>query len=70
MDKQTVAREMKSYVNGSSYITVPKLARHLGKRKEYAYEIVNGLDKIPGAERGTMYFIPDVAERIIERSRR
>ena len=66
MDKQTVIREMKSFANGSSYISATRLAKHLGKSKEFAYNLVNGLDKIPGEESGTKYFIPDVAQRIME----
>lgn len=66
MDKQTVVREMKSFVDGSSYISVVRLAKHLGKSKEFVYTLVRGLDKIPGETSGTKYFIPDVAQRIME----
>ena len=66
MDKQTVTREMKSFVGGGSFITVTKLAKFMGKEKEFAYRLVSGLEKIPGEVKGTKYFIPDVAQRIME----
>lgn len=69
MEKRTVISEMKSFNNGSSYITVGKLAKHLGKSKEFVANLVSGLDKLPGEKNGTKYFIPDVAGRIMEARR-
>ncbi|MCI8647099.1 MAG: hypothetical protein HFE76_10035 [Firmicutes bacterium] len=66
MEKQAVIREMKSFVGGASYISVNALAKHLGKSKEFAGTLIRGLDKIPGEEKGTKYFIPEVAQRIME----
>ena len=66
MELQTVMREMKSSVGGASYISVNALAKHLGKSKEFAGTLVRGLDKLPGEKKGTKYFIPDVAKRIMD----
>lgn len=66
MDKKTVVNEMKASVKGSSFISVGALAKYLGKGKAYAASLVRGLDKIPGEPNGTKYFIPDVAEKIME----
>ena len=66
MDKQLVEREMKTFVGGGSFITATKLARFLQKRDTFAYSLVNGLEKIPAKNKGTIYFIPDVAQRIME----
>lgn len=67
MEKRTVISEMKSFNNGSSYITIGKLAKHLGKSKEFVANLVEGLDKLPGEKNGTKYFVPDVAGRIMDR---
>ncbi|MCB6992401.1 hypothetical protein LI177_02740 [bacterium 210820-DFI.6.37] len=69
MEKQEVIREMKAFVGGSSYITANALARHLGKSKGFTKKLITGLDKIPGDARGTKYFIPEVAQRIMEEKR-
>lgn len=66
MDKQTIERDMKKFVGGGSFITATKLARFLHKRDTFAYSLLNGLDKVPGITRGTKYYIPDVAQRIME----
>ncbi len=60
---------MKKTANGASYITVPKLAKHIGKSKEFAHSIIEGLDKIPGDKKGTKYFIPDVVDRLLDMRR-
>ena len=67
MEKRTVISEMKSFNNGSSYITIGMLAKHLGKSKEFAANLVAGLDRLPGEKNGTKYFVPDVAGRIMDR---
>lgn len=69
MEKRTVISEMKSFNNGSSYITLGKLAKHLGKSKEYTANLVSGLDKLPGEVNGSKYFVPDVADRIMDMRR-
>lgn len=66
MEKQTMVRDMKAFVGGSSFITATRLAKFLGKEKEYAYRLVKDLDYIPGEIKGTKYFIPDVVQRIME----
>ncbi len=60
---------MKKTVHGSSYITVGKIAEHIGKGKKFVYPIVEGLDKIPGDIKGTKYFIPDVVDRLLDMRR-
>ena len=69
MEKQTVIREMKGFVRGSSYITIDALAKHLGKSKDYTRNLVRGLDRLPGEVKGTKYFIPDVADRLMDARR-
>lgn len=69
MDKQTVVREMKSFAGGSCFITATRFAKFIGKEKKFAYSILRGLDRIPGEKSGTKYFIPDVAQRIMEARR-
>lgn len=66
MEKKTLERKMVSFVGGSYFITVTQLAKFLGKAKEFAYRLVSELEKIPGEAKGTKYFIPDVAEKIME----
>lgn len=66
MEKQTLERKMVAFVGGSYFISVTQLAKFLGKAKEFAYRLVSGLEKIPGEVKGTKYFIPDVAGRIME----
>lgn len=66
MEKQTLERKMVAFVGGSYFITATRLAKFLGKEKEFAYRLVSGLEKIPGEVKGTKYFIPDVAGRIME----
>ena len=66
MEKQTLERKMIAFVGGSYFITATRLAKFLGKEKEFAYRLVNGLEKIPGEAKGTKYFIPDVAGKIME----
>lgn len=65
MDKQTVIKDMKAFVGGSSFITAPAIARYFHKDVKWGYRFVNGLEKLP-AEKGTLYFIPDVAAKLME----
>ena len=65
MDRQELIRTMRQSVDGASFINHQQLCRFLGianrERVKKAYLI--GLPKV-----GRMYFIPDVAGRIIEKS--
>lgn len=64
MTKQDLIHSMQSANDGSAFITVTELCRYLGKhsRERVKAQYLNGLDRI-----GKAYFVPDVAERIMQR---
>lgn len=69
MTKQELIRDMTSYVNGSPFISKTRLARFMGKDKDFCNRYIRGLDKLPGEVKGTKYYIPDVAQRIMDERR-
>ena len=67
MDKQKVITFIQTANKGSPFITKTKLASIMRRGDGWVNNLVEGLDTIPGDQRWTQYFIPDVAERIMER---
>ena len=65
MNKRDLVNDMKSLVDNSGFINSVQLAKYLRKSRGAMPDILEGLDYIAsGRER--KYFIPDVAERILE----
>lgn len=65
MERRDLIYEMKKDVKGAAYISMTALAKHLGKGKAYAKEIVADLDTV-----GNKYFIPDVVTQLMNRRQR
>lgn len=61
MKKNEIIKDMQASV-GSSFITRKKLAMYLGRKDPKDVDkYLMGLDRL-----GTTYFVPDVAERLME----
>lgn len=66
MKKVEIVRDIKQYTGGSGFITKTALANYMKKRKQGEIdELLADLDYIPDG-RGRKYFIPDVAEKIMQ----
>lgn len=65
MDRQTLIRDLKSHVNGASFINGGQLARYLKRSRNAMPGLLSGLEYIESG-RARQYFIPDVAGRIME----
>ena len=68
MDKQSLIRDMKSFVGGAGFINKSQLAKYMKQSHHAIPALVEGLDRVPG-EKADRYFIPDVAERILEKAK-
>ena len=68
MDKQTLTRDMKSFVGGAGFINKSQLAKYMKKSRCAIPALIDGLDKVPDGK-SDRYFIPDVAERILEKAK-
>lgn len=69
MNKKDLTRALMDFVGGKPFISKNQLSRCVGRKDTWAYEIVKGLDKLPGEVKGDKYFIPDVVERIMRERR-
>lgn len=67
MDKQTLIRDMKSFVGGGAFITPTQTAKYMRLSPGRMPELLQSLDFIKTGK-ARQYFIPDVAGRIIENS--
>lgn len=66
MTKQDIVRDMKQFVGGGSFITQAGVRKYLCRSKAKVRETLTGLD-YESSGRDYKYFIPDVAQRIIDR---
>lgn len=66
MDRQTLIRDMKSYVGGGAFITSTQIARYVRVSTDRMPEMLKGLE-FYRTGRAKQYFIPDVASRIQDR---
>lgn len=66
MDKKQIKRALQTHVNGASVISCNQLETFLGIGHKKALELLNGMERlnINGSKK---YFIPDVAERLMEK---
>lgn len=70
MDKKTLVRRLTSFCNGAEMITPEKVKMFTGLGRNRVMDTLEGLDFLMSDGGVRHYFIPDVAERIMERSRR
>jgi len=68
VDKQTLIRDIKSFVGGAGFINKSQLAKYMKQSHHAIPSLVEGLDRVPGTK-SDRYFIPDVAERILEKAK-
>ena len=68
MDKQTLVRDMKQHIGGAAFINHSQLAKYLKRSRQAMPEILCGLDFLETG-REKRYFIPDVAQRLIDNRR-
>lgn len=64
MVKSDLVKDMKTYTHGASFISVTELTRYLGQRNNTRVKNTYLGELQPVA--GKKYFIPEVAERIME----
>ena len=65
MDRASVEQSLRQDAYGSAWISVSKLRKWLGVGNEKFKEFTNGMQKRANGNR-IEYFIPDVAERVLE----
>ena len=63
MDKQTIIRNMERQFGRRGCITKTEFAEYMGISRHHLGDWLDGLDKI----NGKYYFIPDVAQRLMDR---
>lgn len=65
MTKQEIVRRFERETGGQAFITATQFTRLIGQKNSYRVkkEYLDGLDAVDGV----MYFIPDVASRMMER---
>jgi hypothetical protein len=66
MDRQTLIRDMKTYVGGGAFITSTQVARYMRLSTDRMPEMLKELEHYRTG-RAKQYFIPDVASRIQDR---
>lgn len=66
MNKKELTKALMDFVGGKPFMSRNQLCRCVGRRDTWAYEITKGLDKLPGEMKGDKYFIPDIADRIMQ----
>lgn len=65
MKKIDIVKDIERYTGGAGFITRTALAKYMKMRKQGEIErLLENLDYIPDG-RGKKYFIPDVAEKIM-----
>ena len=64
MDKQTLVRDMKTFVGGGAFITPTQIAKYMRLSPSRMPELLEALEYIKTG-RGRQYFIPDVVARIL-----
>lgn len=69
MEKKEIKRALQSHVGGAMIMSCSQLETFLGIGHAKAVDLLKGLD-ILELGNGRRYFIPDVAERIMERRTR
>ena len=68
MDKKSLITSMEKFIGGSAFINKSQLAKFLRRSRTAIPDIVSGLDYLEtGRER--RYFIPDVAQKIMDMRR-
>lgn len=67
MDKQTLTRDMKSFVGGGAFITPTQTAKYMRLSPGRMPELLQDLEFVKTGK-AKQYFIPDVAGRIFEKS--
>lgn len=65
MTKQDLIKDMKQFVNGSSFMTQAQVVRYMRRSKNTIKDLLRGIDYHPSG-RDHKYFIPDVAQRIVD----
>ena len=65
MKKSDLITSMRSFVGGGDFISRPEIAKWLRISRDRVPELVDGLSAV--GEKHRRYFIPDIAERVIER---
>lgn len=69
MNKQELKKELSRSVNGAGMMTFSDVMRFLGRSKEYTRLFLKDMDSFGGERKGKLYFVGDVADKIIERTR-
>ncbi|MEL7655887.1 MAG: hypothetical protein AAGU75_08265 [Bacillota bacterium] len=67
MDKQSLTRDMKTFVGGGAFITPTQTAKYMRLSPGRMPELLQNLEFVKTGK-AKQYFIPDVAGRIIEQS--
>lgn len=64
MVKSDLIRDMKSFTSGASFISVTELTKYLGQSNQTRIKnrYLSGLQPVAGKK----YFIPEVAEKVME----
>jgi len=68
MDKQSLTRDMKAFVDGAGFINKSQLAKYMKQSHHLIPGLIEGLDRVPRTK-SDRYFIPDVAERLLEKAK-
>jgi len=68
MDKKALTKSMEEAVKGAAFINQSQLAKYLRRSRTVMPEMLSGLDFLE-TKREKRYFIPDVAQRLMEQKK-
>jgi len=69
MNKKDLKEALKTSAGGSSMMTTAQVMEFLGRGKTFTQGFLKGVDYYGGDRRGKMYFIGDIADKILENTR-
>ena len=66
MTKAELKRDLSASVNGASMMTAGDVQRFLGRGRTFTTSFLRGVESFGGERKGKLYFVGDIAERIME----
>ena len=68
MTKTEIKKDIISRFGAISYLNIKQIAEYLGAGRNYPKQLMAGCRCLPHSGRERLYFVDDVAQKIIERS--
>lgn len=69
MDKKSLVKGLETNLGGKQFATVSDIARIMGMNRQNTAKMLHGVDCVTPNDKRKLYFVPDVAEAILDRRR-